>query len=192
MRRDAQHTSRGATWRISFPGSKGDNGAMSNPLLQPDGRFRRPSVVDAAGRNRFADEGETAPAESSGDLLAPPAGDADPVYQPHYQAIVTHRGGLIAGLGVTGFAMSWMLLLAYTNYAYLGLAASFFGIALSLGTSIIGYHDLKGMSLGAIDERGRDSTLLGFRFALAGIFVGGGALIAVIWLIVKGWVELGL
>ena len=54
------------------------------------------------------------------------------------------------------------------------------------------YHDLKGFSLGAIDERGRDSTLLGFRFALAGLFVGGGAFIAVVWLIVKGYFELGL
>jgi hypothetical protein len=165
---------------------------MSNPLLQPDGRFRRPSVVDAEGRNRFADEGETAPAKASDDLLASPVSDAEPVYQPHYQAIVPHRGGLIAWLGIVGFAMSWLLLLAFWDYAYLGLAASFFGIALSLGTSIIGYHDLKGMSLGAIDERGRDSTLLGFRFALAGIFVGGGAMVAVVWLIVKGYFELGL
>jgi hypothetical protein len=165
---------------------------MSNPLLQPDGRFRRPSLVDDQGRNRFAESEEAGNAKASGNILAPPDGAAEPAYQPHYQAFVPHRGGLIAWLGIAGFAMSWLLLLAFTDYAYLGLAASFFGIALSLGTSIIGYHDLKGMSLGAIDERGRDSTLLGFRFALAGIFVGGGALIAVIWLMVKGYFELGL
>jgi hypothetical protein len=168
-------------------------GNMPNPLLQPDGRFRRPNVVDDQGRNRFGDdEGEISPAKPSNDVLASPLDDAEPVYQPHYQAFVPHRGGLIAWLGILGFAMSWLLLLALTNYSYLGLAASFFGIALSLGVSLIAYHDLKGISLGAIDERGRDATLLGFRFALAGIFVGGGAAVAVIWLIVKGWVELGL
>lgn len=167
-------------------------GGMSNPLLQPDGRFRRPSLVDDQGRNRFAEGEEAGSAKGSGDILASPVEDAEPAYQPHYQAFVPHRGGLIAWLGIVGFAMSWLLLLAFTNYAYLGLAASFFGIALSLGTAIIGYHDLKGMSLGAIDEQGHDNTLLGFRFALAGIFVGGGALVGVVWLMVKGWVELGL
>lgn len=178
---------------ISFRRTKDNNErTMSNPLLQPDGRFRRPSVVDEQGRNRFGDEGEQTPVHSNDALLAPPVDDAEPVYQPHYQAIVPHRGGLIAGLGVTGFAMSWLLLLALTSYAYLGLAASFFGVALSLGTCVIGYQDLKGMSLGAIDERGREGTLLGFRFALAGVFVGGGAAITVIYLIVRGFIELGL
>jgi hypothetical protein len=174
---------------------------MPNPLLQPDGRFRRPSVVDDAGRNRFADDklqangggaGEAGSPGTAKDMLAAPVEDQEPAYQPRYQAFVPHRGSLIAGLGITGFAMSWLLLLAFTDYAYLGVAASFFGIALSLGTSVIGYHDLKGMSLGAVDERGHDSTLLGFRFALAGVFLGGGALVAVVWLMVKGVFDLGL
>lgn len=169
---------------------------MTNPLLQPDGRFRRPSVVDDQGQNRFGEGGvagqEIPPAQTSGDILAPPVDDSESTYRPRYQAFVPHRGGLILGLGILGFAMSWLLLLAFTDYAYLGLAASFFGIALSLGTSVIGYHDLKGMSLGAIDDRGHDSTLLGFRFALCGIFLGGTALVAVVWLIVKGFFKLGL
>lgn len=164
---------------------------MSNPLLQPDGRFRRPSMVDDEGRNRFGDSEQTGDARSSNDILAPPVDDAES-YQPQYQAVVAHRGGLIAGLGITGFALSWLLLLAYSSYAYLGLAASLVGITLSLGTSVMAFHDLKGFARGAIDERGRDSTLLGFRFALAGLFVGGGAFIAVVWLIVKGYFELGL
>jgi len=165
---------------------------MPNPLLQPDGRFRRPSVVDDQGRNRFGDEGEAAQTKPSDDVLAPPVDDVEPVYQPHYQAFVPHRGGLILSLGIFGFAISSLLLLAFVNYAFLGLAASFFGIALSLGISVIAYHDLKGMSLGAIDERGHNGTLLGFRFALAGVFVGGAAAVAVIWLTVKGYFELGL
>jgi hypothetical protein len=164
---------------------------MSNPLLQPDGRFRRPSMVDDEGRNRFGDSEQASHARPINDILAPPTDDNEP-YQPKYQAFVPHRGGLIAGLGITGFAMSWLLLLAYSSYAYLGLAASLVGITLSLGTCVMAYHDLRGFSLGAIDEQGHDSTLLGFRFALAGLFVGGGAFIAVVWLIVKGYFELGL
>jgi hypothetical protein len=132
----------------------------------------------------------TSPA--TGGLLAPPVNAPEPVYQPQYQAILPHRGPLIAWLGVIGFAISWLLLLALTSYTYLGLAASLFGIALSLGASLIGYHDLKGMSLGAINDEGYDATLLGFRFALAGVFIGGGAAVTVIWLIIRGWVELGL
>lgn len=164
---------------------------MSNPLLQPDGRFRRPSMVDDQGRNRFGDSEQVSDARPSSDILAPPRDDVEP-YQPRYQSSVPHRGGLIAALGVTGFALSWLLLLAYSDYAYLGLAASLVGITLSLGTTVMAYHDLKGLSLGAIDERGHDSTMLGFRFALAGLFVGGGAFIAVVWLIVKGYFDLGL
>lgn len=164
---------------------------MSNPLLQPDGRFRRPHLVDDEGRNRFADEGGESSSPASDSLLAPPTNDPAP-YQPKYQTAVPHRGPLIAWLGVVGFAMSWLLLLALTDYAFLGLAASLFGIALSLGVCLIAYHDLKGMSLGAVDSAGQTATLLGFRFALAGVFLGGGALGTVIWLIVKGFVELGL
>jgi len=164
---------------------------VANPLLQPDGRFRRPSMVDDEGRNRFGDSEQASDSRSSSDILAPPTDDAES-YQPKYQAFVPHRGGLIAGLGITGFALSWLLLLAYSSYAYLGLAASLVGITLSLGTSVMAFHDLKGFSRGAIDERGYNATLLGFRFALAGLFVGGGAFIAVIWLIVRGYFELGL
>jgi hypothetical protein len=165
--------------------------AMSNPLLQPDGRFRRPSMVDDEGRNHFGDSEQVGEDRPSGDILAPPVDDAEP-YQPQYQGYVPHRGGLIAALGVTGFALSWLLLLAYSSYAYLGLAASLVGITLSLGTTVMAFHDLKGFAVGAIDERGHEKTLLGFRFALAGLFVGGGAFIAVVWLIVKGYFELGL
>jgi len=164
---------------------------MSNPLLQPDGRFRRPSMVDDQGRNRFGDSEQVSDPRPDSDILAPPTDDAEP-YQPQYQAFVPHRGGLLVTLGITGFALSWLLLLAYTSYAYLGLAASLVGITLSLGTSVMAFHDLKGFDRGAIDERGRDSTLLGFRFALAGLFVGGGAFVAVVWLIVRGYFELGL
>jgi hypothetical protein len=148
-------------------------------------------MVDDQGRNRFGDSEQATDARPSSDILAPPQDDVEP-YQPRYQASVPHRGRLIATLGIASFALSWLLLLAYSNYAYLGLAASLVGITLALGTSVMGYHDLKGLSLGAIDERGRDATLLGFRFALAGLFVGGGGFIAVVWLIVKGYFELGL
>jgi hypothetical protein len=167
---------------------------MSNPLLQPDGRFRRANVADEQGRNRFADEqGAASPENVSNHILAAPlGGDATPGYQPRYQVSWSHRGPLVAWLGVIGCGLSWMLLLAFTRFTYLGLAASLFGVALSLATAVIAYQDLKGMSLGAIDLAGRSATLLGFRFALAGIFVGGGAALAVVWLIVRGVVELGL
>src|SRR5205814_1677462 len=106
---------------------------MSNPLLQPDGRFRRPSVVDEQGQNRFADDEQTEAGQAnasppSSDLLAPPADDGSLAYKPRYQAALPHRGGLLAWLGVIGVGMSWLLLLAFTRYALIGVAASFFGV----------------------------------------------------------------
>jgi hypothetical protein len=165
--------------------------AMSNPLLQPDGRFRRPSVVDEQGQNRFADSEQVDAPPPSSNLLAAPSNDPA-AYQPRYQAIVPHRGPLLAILGGVGVGMSWLLLLAFVNYAMLGVMASFFGVAMSLAVATIAYQDLKGMTLNAIDPAGRNATLLGFRLALAGIFVGGGAALAVIWLMFRGIVEPGL
>ena len=168
---------------------------MSNPLLQPSDRFRRESVADEQGRNRFAEEEEVVEASGSGggELLASPADEGPPAYQPRYTTALPHRGTFIAWLGSAGFAASWLLLLAFSpRWVLLGVAASFLGVALSLAAAILGYHDLKGMSLGAVDPEGREGTLLGFRLAIAGIFIGGGAALCVIWLIVRGIIEIVL
>jgi len=165
---------------------------MSNPLLQPDKRFRRESLADEQGRNRFAESDDVVEAAtvSGGEILAAPSEPGPPAYQPHYTAALPHRGGFIAGLGATGFAVSWLLLLSFSpSWVVVGVAASFLGVALSIAAAIVGYHDLKGISLGAIDPAGRDKTLLGFRLALAGIFLGGGAALAVIWLAVRGIID---
>src|SRR3954462_7337807 len=109
---------------------------MSNPLLQPDGRFRRARLSDEQGRNRFADKdgGVSSQAVSNDLLAAPVADDATPAYKPRYQVSWSHRGPLIAWLGGIGCGLSWLLLLAFTSYTYLGLAASLLGVTLSLST----------------------------------------------------------
>jgi hypothetical protein len=163
---------------------------MSNPLLQPNDRFRRPDLVDPEGRNRFAESQEALEAKEAGDMLASP-GEHD-TYQPRYTAALPHRGRFIATLGAVGFCASWLLVLSFTSWVLLGVAASLFGIVLSIAAAVLVFRDLKVMSLGAVDPTGRDATLLGFRLALAGIFLGGGAALCVIWLLVRGVLDLGI
>lgn len=167
---------------------------MSNPLLQPGDRFRRPSVVDAEGHNRFAElpsaTGEGANTQRNDELLAAPSDSSPVAYQPEYVAALPHRGGFIAGLGAAGFFLCWLLLLTFTDYILLGVIASLLGVTVSLATLILGYQDLKGMTVGAIDPQGRPMTLLGFRLALAGVLLGGGAVVTVVGLLIRGILEL--
>lgn len=164
---------------------------MSNPLLQPDGRFRRESVLDEDGRNRFAEPLQASQAEDIGPLAAP-ADAGRPAYQPRYTESYAHRGFLVVTLGASSFAICWLLLLTYTRYMLLGIAGAAVGMALAIATLIIGYHDLSGMTRGAIDATGRGQTILGFRLALSALFMGIGGLTYVIWLLYRGIVELAL
>ena len=167
---------------------------MSNPLLQPNDRFRRPSVVDAEGHNRFGElpsaEAEEATARRDNNLLASPSDSSPVAYQPEYVAALPHRGRFIAGLGTAGFFLCWLLLLTFTDYILLGVVASLLGVTVSLAALVLGYQDLKGMTLGAVDPEGRSATLLGFRLALAGVLLGGGAVVTVIGLLIRGILEL--
>src|SRR5688572_16600223 len=113
---------------------------MSNPLLQPDGRFRRESVVDDSGRNRFADPGDADEAAAArGDLMASPSDASQPAYEPRFATHHTHRGTFIAWLGGIGFFLTLLVLLVFTRYALIGFLAAVLGVAISLATVVIGY-----------------------------------------------------
>ncbi len=167
---------------------------MTNPLLQPDDRFRRKTVLDEQGRNLFSDsEANTNDENIAADphsALAAPRDSGPTAYQPQYIQSLGHRGPFIANLGTVSFACMWLLLLVFTDYLFLGVAAAFLGITLAIATLLLGYHDLRGMTLGAVDPAGRSKTLLGFRLALSGLILGMGGVLAVLWLLVIGFVEL--
>jgi hypothetical protein len=166
---------------------------MSNPLLQPDDRFRRPSLVDGDGRNRFA-ENEQDTVESDGvDPLAPPTNVVSPAYRPTYEAHYPHRGRFIGWLGTIGFLLPFALLLLFSGNAsigFTGFAASVVGIFISLVASILGYRELSGMSLGAIDPAGRNAALYGFRLGLAGLILGIGANLLLFGMVVRAAMEM--
>jgi hypothetical protein len=164
---------------------------MTNPLLQPDDRFRRASVVDAQGKNRFADDATVGSASSANasNPLAAPADSTQPAYQPQFQTAYPHRGRFVAWLGTLGFLLCWCLLLVYVSQVMLGMAAAILGISLSLAGVVLGYQELSGMTTGAIDPAGRSSALLGYRLGLAGVVLGIGAVLCVIALIMRGIVE---
>lgn len=145
---------------------------MSSPLLQPDGRFQRPSLLDGQGLNRFGDEAQSEAPPGESDVLAPPTDSAAPAYQPRYDTHYPHRGSLISTLGAVGFLLPFLLLLAFTNYAAIGFSGALLGIVISLAAVILGYSELTGMANGAIDPAGRSAALLGFRLGLAGLLLG--------------------
>jgi len=163
---------------------------MTNPLLQPDGRFRRDSIVDSAGRNRFADEQEQSTLPDSSDVLTPPGDVAQPSYHPHYATHYPHRGQFIAWLGGSGFFLTLLVLLVFTRYALIGFFAAVVGVSLSLATVVVGYRELSGMTSGAVDPSGRGPALLGFRLALASFVLGVGALVLTVGIIVRIIMEL--
>jgi hypothetical protein len=164
---------------------------MSNPLLQPDGRFKPRTVRDEQGQNRFSEPpGLQQAVPVRADFMTPPPDSGG--YQPQYTAATPHRASKILGLGLAGMVLCWLLLLSFTDYAIVGVAASLLGVGLSLAAVVQGYHDLSGMTAGAVDPNGRERTLLGLSFGLAGTFVGLGALVFVLWLALRGIVSLSL
>lgn len=166
---------------------------MTNPLLQPDDRFRR-KTVDALGRNRFSDD--AAPAEESSAVtsenpLAGPSDSSQRPYLPRYQTSYAHHGPLVIGLGLLGLAGCFALLMAFAGQALIGLALGLLGIALCLAAVVRGYQELSGMANGAVDASGRFLALTGYGFGLMGLVIGFALASYVVVQMIRGLIELG-
>jgi hypothetical protein len=144
---------------------------MSNPLLKPnDPRFHKPSIVDAAGQNRFAEGGAAAEAgKETGDAFAAgAAADARP-FQPHYEVTQRSRSGMllwIAGLSHLGAAVG---LLALSGLFPTGYFATLISVVPGATAWLLAYQDLKAMHLGAMDDSGRQRTRLAYWLGLFGL-----------------------
>jgi hypothetical protein len=145
---------------------------MSNPLLKPnDPRFHKPSIVDGAGQNRFAEGGSAADAgKETGDAFAAgtAAAGARP-YQPHYEATQRSRSGMlltIAGLGLLGAAVG---ILALSGIFPTGYFAPLISVVPGATAWLLAYQDLKTMQLGAMDDSGRERTRLAYWLGLFGL-----------------------
>jgi hypothetical protein len=155
---------------------------MSNPLLKPgDPRFAKPSPIDAAGQNRFAelDEVEATAVEQTGDqtsdaktaadiYAATPAGSQLP-FQPQYETTAPSRERLLlvlAGIGMVGVACGAISLLDIYNTGWLLPLCAVFAAGPAW---VLAYMDLGEMRFGGRDREGRQQTLLAMWLGVGGM-----------------------
>jgi hypothetical protein len=157
---------------------------MSNPLIKPnDPRFQKPSLVDPAGQNRFA-EGAAADGakEGTGDAFAAgAAADARP-YQPQYEVTQQARGGMlliIAWLGIGGAVIG---LIDLTGLFAAGYFAPLISVVPAATAWLLAYQDLRTMQLGAMDGAGRPKTRLAYWLGLFGLIACLAIVATAIWI----------
>jgi len=158
---------------------------MSNPLIRPnDPRFQKPSIVDAAGQNRFAEgqeSGEAGGEGGVGDAFAAGASVGERPYQPRYEVTQQSRGGVlltIAGLGMVGAVIGIVALLGIFPMGYF---ATMISVVPAATAWLLAYQDLKTMQLGAMDDSGRQRTLLAYWLGLFGLLACVGIVGTMIW-----------
>jgi hypothetical protein len=169
---------------------------MSNPLLNPgDPRFAKPTVLDAAGQNRFAEleEVEASAVEQDADsasgakspedvYAATPAGSELP-FRPHYEVSAPSRGQLLlvlAVIGLAGAACGASSLLDIYNTGWLLPLCGVFAAGPAL---VLGYMDLGEMYLGGRDPEGRPVTHLAMWLGLGGLVGCVATVASMMWLL---------
>jgi hypothetical protein len=178
---------------------------MTNPLLRPDDRLKRPALTDAQGRNLFADQtpkeelnaSQQDPSETNAPLLAAPAYDpvaqSGPSYRPQYETILPHRAPSLLRMSVIGFIFTLGLVLPFiTIYAGYGLLFGFLGVMLCMVTALQAYQELTGMSNGAIDASGRDLMIIAYCLAMGGVLIGLAVMLWVGVFVYRGVMDLNL
>jgi hypothetical protein len=174
---------------------------MSNPLLKPgDPRFSKPTPIDAAGQNRFAEleEVEASAVEesagkqdsqqasgattASGLYAATPAGSELP-FRPHYEVSAPSRGQfllVLAVIGLAGAACGASSLLDVYNTGWLLPLCGVFAAGPAL---VLGYMDLGEMYLGGRDPEGRPLTHLAMWLGLGGLVGCVATVASMMWLL---------
>jgi hypothetical protein len=168
---------------------------MTNPLLQPDDRFRRPTLLDQSGRSLFGEENSPAKIENTvdADNPLPAVPVAGPSYQPTFQTILPDRSYSITWLSIVGFAFTCSLILPFVSiYVGYGIIFGCLGIILSVVAVLQAYEELSGISLGAIDARGRNTVIIAYCLALSGVVIGVGVILWVLIMVMYGVLDLNL
>lgn len=137
---------------------------MTNPLLQPDDRFRRPALP-TGDENPFADRppDPNAPAVES-PRIEPQPGDFVNSYP--------HRGWTILTLAIAAFLAVILSSLAFTGGPPWLVVFSIFALLPALFAWQYGISDLKAMELGAMDRDGEQLTQIGMWLGAAGLVLG--------------------
>jgi hypothetical protein len=163
---------------------------MSNPLIRSnDPRFQKPSIVDAQGQNRFGDEqpasqsAEDASAadQATGDAFAAgPSGEERP-YQPEYETTQKSRGGLLILIASLGLAGALIGVIALLDIFPSGYFATLISVVPAASAWLLAREDLKTMRLGAMDDSGRQRTVLAYWLGLFGLLACVGVVATAIW-----------
>jgi hypothetical protein len=158
---------------------------LSNPLIRPnDPRFQKPSIVDAAGQNRFGEgqaAGDAAGAAASSDAFAAGTSDEAHPYQPQYEVTQKSRSGLLLGIACLGFAGALVGVIALVDLFPSGYFATLISVIPAATAWLLAYSDLKTMRLGAMDDSGRQRTLLAYWLGLLGLIACVAIVATMIW-----------
>jgi len=161
---------------------------MSNPLLKPgDPRFAKPSLIDAAGQNRFAEQ-EPSEAEAAQDSASPataytatPATSELP-FQPHYETTAQSREVMLlvlAGIGLAGAACGASSL---SGIVFIGWLMPLCAVFAAGPAWLLAYGDLREMRTGGRDASGRPLTLLAMWLGVGGLLACIGSVAWLMWL----------
>jgi len=150
---------------------------MSNPLLRPnDPRFTKPSAFGPDGKNIFSEEKEVVAAqairedgsaEQDENIYASSA--ASTPYQPRYEVSQGHRGGLLLVLAIAGVVSSLIGLTSLAGWWGLGWIFSVLAIVPAGCAVALGWQDLRGMRLGAVDPKGETLTQFAYWLGVLGV-----------------------
>ena len=157
---------------------------MSNPLIRPnDPRFQKPSLVDPQGQNRFGDEqpASQSAGAASNDAFAAGASSEERPYQPQYETTQKSRSGLllvIAGLGLAGALVGVIALLDIFPSGYF---ATLISVVPAASAWLLSREDLKTMHVGAMEDSGRQRTVLAYWLGLFGLLACVGVVVTAIW-----------
>jgi len=142
---------------------------MSEPFRFPKNpnEGREHTFVDDEGNNPYAEDNDVADADEN--AFTSPGYDNEPTYRPKYVAALSHRKGIVLGLGLVTLAIATLSIpFGYFSQSFqpLYLAVAFLNLALAMPTWMMGYADLRAMRAGAMDPSGVSLTRLGTIMAM--------------------------
>jgi hypothetical protein len=160
---------------------------MTNPLLKPgDPRFAQPSIVDAAGQNRFAEneKAENAPPDigAQQDVYSASLASSETPYQPRYATTAPSRGIILLVLALVGLGGAAAGMSSLTGIMLTGWIFPLCAFFASASAWLLAFGDLREMQSGARDEEGRPLTLIAMWLGVVGLVACVGSVVSMVWL----------
>jgi hypothetical protein len=135
---------------------------MTNPLLQPDDRFRPKKLTDADDANPFSEGDGVLEADAAragarqGNTFAAAAADTSRPFLPQYITTAEHRGWLLLFIDGISLAAGCVGIFVY----WMGYVLPLLGIIPAVTVIFLAADDLRMMRLGGRDPAGRGLTIL--------------------------------